>query len=248
MGNRTDGAGVHFQSKHIKINIQKDFVCVSVLDYLCLIFFFCQRLKLSLFCISLPQERSKERISAMFAALQLHPCSLISVLMAKDHSAFKKGLGRSFFHREESSSGEKRNWKSKGKISGCREGCAARVKPWGREHMGRGTGDLGDIVPPWERAVNLLWVLGNTAGFISPKSTLIFPQKTLSSANSIPAHTHPPLPLRRHPHPRHCDPLEGRYHLGETTDNLEKKHAWCPDYIEILLAVSVTLIKMGVPK
>lgn len=60
-------------------------------------FFFCEKLKLSLFCISVPQERSKERISAMFAALQLHPCSLVSVLMAKDHSAFKKGLRRSFF-------------------------------------------------------------------------------------------------------------------------------------------------------
>lgn len=31
LGNRTDEAGLHFQSKHIKINIQKDFfVCVCV--------------------------------------------------------------------------------------------------------------------------------------------------------------------------------------------------------------------------
>lgn len=62
-----------------------------MLDYLCLIFFF-QRLKLSLFCISVPQERRKERRSAVFLVLELHPCSLTSVLMPKDHSAFKKGF------------------------------------------------------------------------------------------------------------------------------------------------------------
>ena len=97
--------------------------------------FFFQRLKLSLFCISVPQERRKERISAMFIALELHPCSLTSGLMPKDHSAFQKGFRRSFLQSRDQRWGEKK-LEIKRKISGRQEGCAPGLKPPG-SHAGK---------------------------------------------------------------------------------------------------------------
>lgn len=113
LGNRTDGAGVHFQSKHIKINIQKDFF-LCVLDYLCLILFFSKaQIKPVLYlCASGKKKRKEKRCvsSAGASPLLAHFCS-----NAERSLCFQKGVLKVFFHRAETSSGEKRNRKSKGK-------------------------------------------------------------------------------------------------------------------------------------
>lgn len=208
LGNRTDGAGLHFQSKHIKINIQKDFLCVClcVLDYLCLIVFFKGSCWASF--VSVPQERKHKRVSAVFIAPELHPCSC---LMLKDHAAFTKGFWRSLLQSRDQQCGEEA-LEIKRKTSGYQKGCAPGLKPC---RWSAGTGALRAIVPPLRGYKAAL-----LKGFF-PKMSLI-PCKIhlLQQTASLQAHS-PQLLLQQQL--SHL-PLEVKYHLNiQTTDYLEKK-------------------------
>lgn len=100
MGNRTDGAGVHFQSKHIKINIQKDIFFLQ--DYLCLIFFFFSKAQIKpvlYLCASGKTERKAKCCVCSTAASPLLPQSCLN--------AVKKGLRRSFAPSRHQQRGEK---------------------------------------------------------------------------------------------------------------------------------------------
>lgn len=112
LGNRTDGAGVHFQSKHIKINIQKDFFLCARLLMLDIFFSKAQIKPVLYLCASGKKKRKEKRCvsSAGASPLLAHFCS-----NAKRSLCFQKGVLKVFFHRAETSSGEKRNRKSKGK-------------------------------------------------------------------------------------------------------------------------------------
>lgn len=93
MGNRTDGAGLHFQSKHIKINIQKDFSCVyvCVCARLLMLDNIFQRLILSHFCICASGKKKQKEKCSVYSA-RASPLLTHSCLMLGDHAAFKKGV------------------------------------------------------------------------------------------------------------------------------------------------------------
>lgn len=156
----------------------------------------------------------------MFVALELHPCSATSVLMPRDRSALKKGLRRSLSQSRYQRWGEKKNWKSKGKISGHQEGRAPGLKPPG-SHAGKVPAEAPVTSGPssyLRKAANPHCRRGlqplTSSGHWGALPALLFQKPASSpppSANSTPAGTHPPAASAPGASPpRHCDPLGGK--------------------------------------
>lgn len=105
----------------------------------------------------MPQERKNKRMNVEFIALELHPCSLTPVSCWKIMLLSKRGF-ESLFCRAESSSVEKRHWKSKGKPLDARRVVLLGWRPWG-SHAGEGLALVasGPLSHLWEAANLHCW-------------------------------------------------------------------------------------------